>query len=45
MKPKPSKFRYRPQFGLILKLKSEAEQMREFKRLKKLGYEPRVVCV
>jgi hypothetical protein len=41
---KPS-FKYSPRFGLILEVPSEAEQRREFKKLTRQGYRPRVVCV
>lgn len=38
-------FRYRPQYGLIVPCKDEAQQRRRFARLARLGYEPKVVCV
>ncbi len=39
------KFRYRPQFGLIVVCRDEPGQRRVYRRLRKLGYEPRVVTV
>jgi hypothetical protein len=38
-------FKYRPQFGLIITCESEAEQKRQYQQLRKLGFNPRVVCV
>lgn len=38
-------FKYKPQFGLVVPCKDEAEQQRRYKRLVKLGMAPKVVCV
>ncbi|MDR6767467.1 hypothetical protein J2W88_002748 [Acidovorax delafieldii] len=38
-------FNYKPQFGLVVPCKDEAEQQRRFARLVKLGMAPKVVCV
>jgi hypothetical protein len=45
--PAPGKngFKYRPQYGLIVPCKDEAEQQRRYARLLKLGLTPKVVCV
>lgn len=42
-KAKP--FPYKPRFGLIIEVADEPAQRREFRRLARLGYRPRVVCV
>jgi len=38
-------YKYRPQYGLIVPCKDEAEQQRRYARLHKLGMTPKVVCV
>lgn len=38
-------FKYRPRFGLILEVPDEPAQRREFNKLKRLGFQPRVVVV
>ncbi|MDA8459300.1 hypothetical protein M4R23_09175 [Acidovorax sp. GBBC 3332] len=38
-------FKYKPQFGLVVPCKDEAEQQRRYVRLVKLGMAPKVVCV
>ena len=38
-------FKYKPQFGLVVPCKDEAEQQRRYTRLVKLGMTPKVVCV
>ena len=38
-------FKYKPQFGLVVPCKDEAEQRRRYTRLVKLGMAPKVVCV
>lgn len=38
-------FKYKPQFGLVVPCKDEAEQQRRYARLVKLGMAPKVVCV
>ena len=38
-------FKYKPQFGLVVPCKDEAEQQRRYKSLVKLGMAPKVVCV
>lgn len=38
-------FKYKPQFGLVVPCKDEAEQRRRYTRLVKLGMTPKVVCV
>ncbi len=49
--PKPARrpgengFKYKPQFGLVIKVESEQEQQRLFHRLSQLGLQPKVVCV
>ena len=40
-----SAFKYRQRFGLIIEQSSEREQKREFQKLRRLGYSPRVVVV
>lgn len=46
-KPPPGRngYKYRPQYGLIIPCKDEAEQQRRYARLRKLGMAPKVVCV
>lgn len=39
------KYRYRPQFGLIVVCDGERDQRRAFGRLRRLGFRPRVVTV
>lgn len=43
--PGRNAFKYRPQYGLIVPCKDEAEQQRRYARLLKLGMAPKVVCV
>ena len=43
--PGANGFKYRPQYGLIVACKDEAEQQRRYARLQRLGYAPKVVCV
>ena len=43
--PGANGFKYRPQYGLIVACKDEAEQKRRYARLLRLGYAPKVVCV
>ena len=38
-------FKYRPQFGLIVRCQDEADQKRVFEDLTAKGYSPKVVCV
>lgn len=38
-------FQYRPQYGLIIQCRDEADQSRTYGRLHRLGYKPKVVCV
>ena len=38
-------FKYRQQFGLIIQCVDEAAQQREYNKLRKLGYQPKVVTV
>ena len=38
-------FKYKPQFGLVVPCKDEAEQQLRYTRLVKLGMTPKVVCV
>ena len=38
-------FKYKPQFGLVVPCKDEAEQQRRYTRLVKLGMAPKAVCV
>ena len=38
-------FKYKPQFGLVVPCKDEAEQQRRYTRLVKLGMAPKVVSV
>lgn len=38
-------FTYKPQFGLIVRCRDEADQMRLFTEMMEAGYQPRVVCV
>ena len=38
-------FSYRPQYGLIVPCKDEAEQRRLYALLLKMGLAPKVVCV
>lgn len=38
-------FKYKPQFGLVVPCKDEADQQRCYARLVKLGMTPKVVCV
>ncbi|MBY0393958.1 MAG: hypothetical protein K2Q27_11920 [Novosphingobium sp.] len=43
--PSRNGYHYKPQFGLIVVCKDEADQRRKFARMTKLGYRPKVVCV
>ena len=43
--PARNGYRYRPQYGLIVPCKDEADQQRVFERLTRQGYQPKVVCV
>ena len=38
-------FQYRPQYGLIIQCRDEADQSRTYGRLHRLGYKLKVVCV
>ena len=38
-------FKYKPQFGLVVPCKDEAQQRQRYARLAKLGMTPKVVCV
>ena len=38
-------YRYKPQFGLIVPCRDEADQQLVFGKLSALGYKPKVVCV
>ena len=40
-----STFRYRNRYGLIIEQPDERAQRREFGRLRRLGYKPKVVVV
>ena len=40
-----TKFKYKPQYGVIVLCKDEAEQRRRFESLKKRNWKLRVVCV
>ena len=42
---KPQPFKYRPQFGLIIVCKDEAEQQRKFEALRRVGEKVKVVAV
>ncbi len=44
-RPGENGFKYKPQHGLVLVCKDEADQQRQFAKLCKLGYSPKVVCV
>lgn len=44
-RPGENGFKYKPQYGLVIKAKDEAEQQRLFQRLIKQGLRPKVVCV
>lgn len=43
--PARNGYKYRPQYGLIVQCRDEADQRRVFDRLSKQGYSPKVVCV
>lgn len=43
--PARNGYKYRPQYGLIVQCRDEADQRRVFDRLTKQGYAPKVVCV
>jgi len=38
-------FQYRPQYGLIIQCRDEADQSRTYARLHRLGFKLKVVCV
>lgn len=38
-------FQYRPQFGLIIQCRDEADQQRTYARLHRQGFKLKVVCV
>ncbi len=44
-RPGENGFKYKPQHGLVIRVKDEAEQQRLFQRLTQLGLRPKVVCV
>ena len=45
LRPGENGFKYKPQFGLVVPCKDEADQQRQYARLVKLGLQPKVVCV
>lgn len=45
LRPGENGFKYRPQFGLIVTCKDEADQQRKFAKFRKLGFSAKVVCV
>lgn len=44
-RPGENGFKYKPQYGLVVPCKDEAEQRRRYARLVRLGLPPKVVCV
>ncbi|MCM2494530.1 hypothetical protein [Burkholderia glumae] len=38
-------YKYKPQFGIVVTCRDEADQQLTYKALRKLGYKLKVVCV